>query len=168
MLGRASSSMVFPRGREDGDALKVRLRKDIEVRLRSRRFYWRFSVGSAHEGTRGVLHMGAAMAYRGDWERRWLAALAGRRAWRPFIPSTRGRWLYTRERGWLAIEAGRQAGRQIVAKTLNRSFNQIGGLRVNQMLADHRSTGELSWPRLGPASKRNNAEPARGWMMRQR
>lgn len=46
----------------------------------------RFSVGSAREGTRGVLHMGAAMAYRGDREHRWLA---GRRAWRPFIPTAK-------------------------------------------------------------------------------
>ena len=39
LLGRASSSMVFPREREDGDALSVRLRRETDIKLRSRRFY---------------------------------------------------------------------------------------------------------------------------------
>lgn len=38
--------------------------------------------------------MEAAMAYPGDWECRWGGALAGRRAWRPFIPTVGGCGLF--------------------------------------------------------------------------
>jgi hypothetical protein len=47
LFGTPTSSIVFPRGRDDEDGLKVRLRKDIEVKLRSRRFYWDVQRGLA-------------------------------------------------------------------------------------------------------------------------
>ena len=50
LLGRASSSMVFPREREDGGAFSVRFRRDIEVKLRSRRFYCEVQRGLCAEG----------------------------------------------------------------------------------------------------------------------
>jgi len=90
LLGTASSSMVFPRGREDGGAFSVKLRKDIDVKLRSRRFYWEVQRGLCARGHgRCALHVGAAMACRGDC---WLVAQAGWRAWRPFIPTARWCW----------------------------------------------------------------------------
>jgi hypothetical protein len=93
-LGTASSSMVFPRARDDGGALSVKLRREIEVKLRSRRFYWEVQRGlSARRHARGVLHVGAAMVCRGDWVRRELVARVGRRAWRPFIPTAQWRWV---------------------------------------------------------------------------
>lgn len=93
LLGTASSSMVFPREREVGGAFSVRLRRDIEVKLRSRRFYCEVQRGLCTRGHgRCVLHVGAAMAYRGDWAGRWLAARVGRRAWRPFIPTAGWCW----------------------------------------------------------------------------
>lgn len=39
VLGIASSSMVLPRGRDEGETFKERLRKEIECKLRRRRFY---------------------------------------------------------------------------------------------------------------------------------
>lgn len=52
-------------------------------------------MGSARDSTREVcmLHMGAAMGGRGDWEGRWPVARAGRAAWRPFIPTAGGCWV---------------------------------------------------------------------------
>lgn len=85
--------MVFPREREDGGAFSVRLRREIEVKLRSRRFYCEVQRGLCTGGhERYVLHVEAAMAYRGDWARRWPAVRVGRRAWRPFIPT--GGWYW--------------------------------------------------------------------------
>ena len=85
--------MVFPRERDDGGAFRVRLRRDIEVKLRSRRFYCEVQRGLCAGGReRDVLHEGAAMAYRADWARGWPAALVGRRAWRPFIPTAEWWW----------------------------------------------------------------------------
>ena len=58
LLGTASSSMVFPREREDGGAFSVRLRKDIEVKLRSRRFYCEVQRGHyAREHGRWMCYM---------------------------------------------------------------------------------------------------------------
>ena len=70
LLGTASSSMVFPRGREDGGAFSVKLRKDIDVKLRSRRFYCEVQRGHyAREHGRWMCYM---------WEQPWpIAATVG-------------------------------------------------------------------------------------------
>lgn len=67
MLGTASSSMVFPREREDGGAFRVRLRRDIEAKLRSRRFYWEVQRGF-RKRVREVYYM---------WEQPWPIATTG-------------------------------------------------------------------------------------------
>ena len=130
--------MVFPREREDGGAFRVRLRKEIEVKLRSRRFYCEVQRGLCTGGhKRCVLHVVAAMVYRGDWAHRWPVARVGRRAWRPFIPTAQWSWLVHErgERG--SYTSNRQsAGYQNIAMELKVFLIKLGA-GVNQLPADH-------------------------------
>ena len=85
--------MVLPRWRDEGEALKERFRRETETRLRSRRFYWEVQYGPLMGERCGcALHMGAAKVCPDEQEDRWRVARAGRKAWRPFIPTIRVWW----------------------------------------------------------------------------
>jgi hypothetical protein len=110
----ASSSMVFPREREVGGAFSVRLRKDIEVRLRSRRFYCEVQRGLCTRGhERCVCYM---------WEQPWpiaatgqavglLHGLGGGLGGHSSLQSGGVGW-YTREESGSYVGGSEQGGRQ--------------------------------------------------------